>query len=56
MKTFFSILSTVLGIYFFISMLGTDDVGEKVENATLVIICYLDVIRYYLTKSDEKES
>lgn len=52
MKTFFTILSGLLGIYFLIAMLGTDDVGEKIENATITIICYLDVI---MNQSNKKE-
>ena len=44
MKTFFNILSILLAIYFFLAMIGTDDVGEKIENATLVILCYLDIL------------
>lgn len=33
-------------------MLGTDDVGEKIENATITIICYLDVIMKQCNKEE----
>ena len=55
MKTFFNILSAALGIYFFIAMLGTDDVGEKIENAVIIIICYIDLIPYRIFKYNEKK-
>jgi hypothetical protein len=44
MKKFFNILSIILGIYFFLAMIGTNDVGEKIENATLTIVFYLDIL------------
>jgi hypothetical protein len=56
MKTFFNILSIVLGIYFLISMIGTDDVGEKVEYATIAILCYLSLISNSLYEIGENES
>ena len=54
MKQFFNILSILLVIYFFLAMIGTDDVGEKIENATIAILCYLDVLaRDIFSKSKE---
>ena len=37
-------------------MIGTDDVGEKVEYATIAILCYLDLISSKHHKCDETES
>jgi hypothetical protein len=50
MKTFFNILSAVLGICFFVGMITTDNIGEKIEYATLSIICYLDLIKERIIK------
>ncbi len=55
MKTFYAILSAVLGTCFFVVMITTDNIGEKIEYATLSIICYLDLIRHRIsdrTKDD----
>ena len=55
MKTFFNILSAVLGICFFVGMITTDNIGEKIEYATLSIICYLDLMGHRIsdrTKDD----
>jgi hypothetical protein len=45
------ILNAVLGILFFFLMTSTDDVGEKIEYATLSLMCSLAV----LSMSDNKK-
>jgi hypothetical protein len=49
MKTFFNILSGIIAFGCFVLMLHTDDVGEKIENSTIVIICFLDLLGYRIS-------
>lgn len=50
------ILNAVLTVGFFITMLYTDDVGEKIEFGILTIICYLSLISNSLYEIVENKS
>jgi hypothetical protein len=44
MTTFINILTAVIGIGCFIAMIHTNDVGEKIELATIVIMCNTTIL------------